>query len=355
MRYMLQLMRSRGKVQQFSKACYFDNHLILNTHSNLVRNDPDPDQDEDAPIDQSQFKRSPIYIYLQNVKKMVGLFGEQFNVIPKNTPKELEKLAQSVRLALKNQGGWLIPDDPLATVTNMVRSGNSLPKPDPFYLSKVFIWDPKTLYGVDVYCPNCKSPARLKGWANHPRKVYGLHEPYYLLSRRYCCSTGNCLSKNSTQDSDSDREDQGGSDVFTSRDSKSSPKTFSFLASSDAILSQMPDHLQIAFPAVLSKRSGLDKKVLHEHRIGADCSQGPEALASKIREYYCQSYHSKFTQYMSLVYAILGRQKRLRQLPIGEKRILPTRDNIPIFSTFKDVTGYNGSSPSGNATESGHV
>jgi hypothetical protein len=225
----------------------------------------------------------------------------------------------------------------------MVQFRGLLPSPDAFYLPTVVVWDPMKMYRVPVKCPRCKNTAKYKGWANKPRKVYGLHETYYILSRRYACNQCTVVSPGHEEEKDSDSEKDISSNAASTK-----TKIFTFLASSQNVLDQLPYHAQNAFPAILSKRSGLDKMVLREFESSVESSQGPTALANKIKENYCISFYQKFAEYLALIADLKMRQTN-KTLSATERRIPPDGAGIPAFSDFADKNGYAGSIPSGKS------
>lgn len=67
----------------------------------------------------------------------------------------------------------------------------TLPRPDAFYLKRCGFWAPHYLrHRCMPCCPGCGSHLSVtpQQWADKPRRVYDLHEHWYLMVYRYFCS-----------------------------------------------------------------------------------------------------------------------------------------------------------------------
>ncbi|KAJ7903051.1 hypothetical protein B0H13DRAFT_1474352, partial [Mycena leptocephala] len=126
---------------------------------------------------------------------------------------------------------WFILQEPKSTATPI--------GPDLLYHPPVFVWVPDTLVPeFQLVCPFCKTkPLGPSGRNSNPvaRRVVDLDSYYYILARRL-------KYRHSCQRS------------FNPYDEK--------------ILDQLPVHLQNEFPAFLTHRSGIDKKLVTLLRSG---------------------------------------------------------------------------------------
>ncbi|KAJ7681913.1 hypothetical protein DFH06DRAFT_953146, partial [Mycena polygramma] len=125
---------------------------------------------------------------------------------------------------------WFLLQEPKSTATAI--------GPDLLYQPRVFVWLPDTLLDKKIRCPFCdKGDMTPGGWNSNPvaRRVVDLDSCYYILARRLKCRQACNRSCNPY-------------------DTK--------------ILDQLPAHLRNEFPAFLTHRSGIDKKLLTLVRSG---------------------------------------------------------------------------------------
>lgn len=147
-----------------------------------------------------------------------------------------------------------------------------------------------------------KEPA----WHPTARRVFGIDGPYYIFSSVIRCQNQTCRRKS--------------------------------VSSSDFGMSLLPRYIQIAFPAELTQRSGLDCSWKRIHEALADNGVGPCAISDLMKELYSTRYDLLKLQYYDAANAI-------KKSPHTHFR--PQRPHFLPFSTFKDRNGYNGCVPSG--------
>lgn len=230
--------------------------------------------------------------------------------------KYLRATVADIKIQFKNSTGdfykqvtergdmWHRPPDPTFDVWKKARAFRPDIRPDAFYYPDIFVWVPDMVFpGFVVNCMKCGCEAKDRGWSD-ARRVIGLHRHYYLLTRRHTCNHCN--------------ED--------------------FRPTSPGYLATLPRHLQYLFPAVLTKRSAIDRLIVEQLGSFLDSGMPSNAIASMIRENHRRFYTETAVQYYSVVIDASAMPKQ------GEKIDNKT---VPRFSPFDDRAGYNGFSPSG--------
>ena len=139
---------------------------------------------------------------------------------------------------------------------------------------------------------------------DEPRLIYGMDTNYWLLSRRHFCTE--C--------------------------------ELHFVVSRPDVLIGLPKFVQESFPAILSKKAGIDKGLMRWIESLGDTSVGPEAIRNMIREFHTLKYDVLKRNYYEGVWWCKERLKDTT-IPII---------NIPLFTEFSNKTGYYGKCPSSN-------
>jgi hypothetical protein len=93
----------------------------------------------------------------------------------------------------------------------------------------------------------------------------------------------------------------------------------------------LPLHVRNSFPAVLSYRAGIDKKLFDNMIDSFVNGFGPGPYRKCLEANYEKEYHRRLGIFLSTHHEI--------------KRILPNH-NAPVFSEFGDPNGYDGHVPS---------
>jgi hypothetical protein len=89
-----------------------------------------------------------------------------------------------------------------------------------------------------------------------------------------------------------------------------------FLASTSKCLLSLPFDIQSQFPAILSKRSGLDKTIISKMHSLCDGGFGPTGVFKLLRESYTLSHNVSELAYYSLLSRILGLQEKRKQFGV---------------------------------------
>ena len=208
------------------------------------------------------------------------------------------------------------------------------------YYRDVKIWLPDVQWGKDCtpVCPNCDTNCNVSfhAWrSNHyGRKIIGMKENYFTLSRRYKCSK--CYEDHIKWKSDMQRvaTEQGARIEFVG-DEQAQSKNYTFMAWNSRSLQMMPYAYGEKFPAVLSHRSGLDKLVVDLMRPLFDKGVRPEALSNILLELHSKQYTTYFIE----------REQALQKSRTGMGAGGNAAINNEMFSEFSDKAKYDGTVP----------
>lgn len=214
---------------------------------------------------------------------------------------------------VKAGNSWIMPPDPVITLRAALMDGKN-PSPDVFYYPRIYIFEPHVMYpGIKVACPLCNKESKPKGWAHSPRRIVDMDDCFFLQSRRYECTSESCKHH------------------FTA-------------ASSTECMQAFPRFIQLCFPALLSKRSGVSVSLLSLISKSVDHGIGPTALAAMVKENHTLRHTVFETQYYNIIQTYLTGQ----QLYVYSFRQKLKDDSsvVPKFSSFAEKTGYSGFTPS---------
>ncbi|KAF8078355.1 hypothetical protein FPV67DRAFT_1385023, partial [Lyophyllum atratum] len=135
---------------------------------------------------------------------------------------------------------WIHPKDPLFALHSTKNNPGGY-SPTGLYHLPVFLWLPDCLPGRpdEFICTRCGvgHPLVRNGWNNKPvaRRVRDLHNDYFLLTARFVCN----------------------------KETKNNPGCgASYQGTDPEILAQLPRHVHEAFPAYLTARGAIDKRLM---------------------------------------------------------------------------------------------
>jgi hypothetical protein len=191
---------------------------------------------------------------------------------------------------------WIRPTNPVLQKDHL---------PDGYYYPDVFVWIPDLVGEVKLICPTCSKSDRVvaHGYPSSvpARRVVSLNQCYYILSRRYICQSCNRT----------------------------------FLGHNQKVLQALPTFVSAMFPAYLTARSGLDKKVVTMLRALFNKSVGPEPFSNLLKELHTLRHHQLMYNY----YSVVNHRRALGSVEFNATNHLR-------FSTFDDQSGYAGFTPS---------
>jgi hypothetical protein len=231
-------------------------------------------------------------------------FGEV--VKPLITMKEKRQLSMPASFTdngtLSPPSFWIYPPEP-AILLSRRRFDPTL-----FYRPRIFLWLPHFLVD-DLHCPACKTAILEKNGALRPRRIVDSQDCFYLISWSYYCRKG-CKSH--------------------------------FAGWGHAVLDSLPRHLRLAFPAILSHRSGISRSVMTQLRVGNQHKMGPSGVKSLLLEMHTLRFNTLHLQYAEAIFEVVsGREAQ------GSKNTLHSyiSAKFPAFGNFSDPQGYAGFVP----------
>ncbi|KAJ7591861.1 hypothetical protein C8J56DRAFT_780924 [Mycena floridula] len=206
---------------------------------------------------------------------------------------------------------WMRPRDPIFALDEALRSG--LLSPNELYHMDIFVWLPNLLPGAPTkFICECGAGMNLNGklllvcYSTNPtaRRVKDLHGDYLLFTNRFRCPER--------------RVNERGCGT-------------SYQGTHPNILAQLPRQLQNAFPAYLSARGAIDKRLMSVMRTTFATRFGPAPFAALLSEMRSQQHSDRELTYLAACADAMS------------SRRLPTPP-VP-FSTFKDKQRYAGTYP----------
>lgn len=159
----------------------------------------------------------------------------------------------------------------------------------------------------------CKDALGVHGFNKkpHARRIVDLNNCFYLMSMRYQCKNRTCGV------------------TINGHDRR--------------IIENLPQHLQMEFPAILTHKSGVSKVVADLLRPCVQNSLGPTCFAKMLRELHMLEHDRRELQYLSTI-----KYRRTHPTVADMFEQQPRRQSVtyPSFSTFNDRQGYAGHVPS---------
>ncbi|XP_013402454.1 uncharacterized protein LOC106168072 [Lingula anatina] len=157
---------------------------------------------------------------------------------------------------------WQHPPQP-----RLLSPGNyGAPNPDSYFLQKMFVWSPGRMFQIPLKCNRCGSRLTRKGIYNRLREVVDVDCKYYLMTEYFECVR--CIPHMTT------------------------------MGWSDVILSQLDEGHRLIFPAILTQKLAIDKKVvklLRSRTLGNSSNQ----LQNTLQELHSEEWMRKAIMYLS--------------------------------------------------------
>lgn len=194
---------------------------------------------------------------------------------------------------------WIEPPDPVFLLSKHIFD------PAALWLPRVFQWFPH--FFCTVGCPICRGPVEKSG-ATAPRRITDLEDHFYIVTWESRCRK--CRR--------------------------------SWTGSSPEMMATLPRWLQLAFPAVLSRRAGISKRLMAILRSSNQDKMGPAGIRALLLEQHTLKYNRLLLQYLEAA-AEVYRDNRAGQTTIEASFSLNI--SIPEFGHFGDKERYNGSVP----------
>ncbi|KAJ7077201.1 hypothetical protein C8R43DRAFT_1179242 [Mycena crocata] len=186
---------------------------------------------------------------------------------------------------------------------------------DPYLMFRlrIFLWLPH--FFVDqLNCPNCGGKLEKNG-ALTPRRIIDTDSNFYIVSWAYYCrSNPNCRKH--------------------------------FHGWSQKLIESLPRYLQLAFPAILSRKSGVSRNVMNQLRIGNQHKMGPSGVRSLLLELHTLRFSILQAQYLEAVFEMVRGRQDGKTGEFQSRLDSFLTERIPPFGDFGDRNGYAGFVPS---------
>lgn len=187
--------------------------------------------------------------------------------------------------------------------------------PKELYRPRVFLWLPH-FFVKDLRCPRCNSVLEKNG-AIPPRRITDIEDSFYIVTWSYYCRS-NCLAF--------------------------------YRGWSPQLLNSLPPYIRLAFPAFMSRKSGLSKQVMSQLRVGNQHKMGPTGVRSLLIEMHTLRFNTLQAQYCEAVFenALLVEEEEDHS-PDGLKKYFTSessRGQYEGFGNFSDPRRYAGFVPS---------
>jgi hypothetical protein len=187
-------------------------------------------------------------------------------------------------------------------------------EPTLYYRPRVFLWLPHFLVNT-LHCPSCHGGILEKNGALPPRRITDIDDNFYIISWAYYCRKG-CKTH--------------------------------FAGWSPALIDTLPRYIQLAFPAVLSHRSGLSQQVITQLRVGNQHKMGPSGVHALLLELHSLRFNILQAQYLEAALELVQGQESEAATTHATQRTLHSYvgSRIPPFGDFGSSQQYAGFVPS---------
>jgi len=159
---------------------------------------------------------------------------------------------------------WIYPPEPTLVLRRQ--------KFDPtiLYLPRVFLWLPH-FFVKTLNCPKCRKPLEKNG-ALRPRRITDVDDTFYIVSWAYYC--------------------------------RQSCRAY-FHGWSKPLLESLPAYLRLAFPATLSRMTGLSRNVMSLLRVGNQHKMGPSGVRALLYETHTLRFNVRLNQYGEAIFELV--------------------------------------------------
>lgn len=198
---------------------------------------------------------------------------------------------------------WIHPPEPSLLLSRYRFDPATLWRP------RIFLWLPH-FYVKQLHCPHCNHILEKNGAAD-PRRICDVEDNFYAVTWKYYCRLG-CKS--------------------------------TFRGWSTSILKSLPPYLQLAFPAVLSRRAGISRQVITQLRVSNQHKMGPTGYRSLLLENHTLKFNILQAQYLEAAFEMVrGQQLERSQTQTTLHYFMPSA--FPAFGNFSDPPKYAGFVP----------
>ena len=203
---------------------------------------------------------------------------------------------------------WILPPEPAILLSRQCF------QPALFYQPRIFIWLPHFLVDV-LHCPQCKTGVLEKNGALPPHRITDISDNFYIISWAYYCRKG-CRTH--------------------------------FAGWGSMFIDSLPPYVRLAFPAVLSRRSGLSHQVITQLRVGNQHKMGPNGVQSLHFELHTLRFNTLQAQYLEAIFEVIGSHESYNDATAGHAQSslhAYLKSQIPAFGDFGSQQQYGGFVP----------
>ncbi|KAJ7664028.1 hypothetical protein DFH06DRAFT_944440, partial [Mycena polygramma] len=156
---------------------------------------------------------------------------------------------------------WIHPPEPVVALEGYRFD------PPLLYQPRVFLWLPH-FFVACLNCPKCRGKLEKNG-ALRPRRITDTDSCFYIVSWAYYCRNG-CKSY--------------------------------YHSWNEKLLNSLPAYLRLAFPAILSRKSGLSRNVIAMLRVGNQHKMGPSGVRAMLYEMHTRRHNTLLLQYLESLF-----------------------------------------------------
>jgi hypothetical protein len=305
--------------------------LVDSNPADIIQNLDYDDDDDDVADDNDESGES------SSSARPLGVQREYVKAIQKRLQyevKEQNELVDNWLRKLLDDNDWWIRKSHVPKVLKKLQITTAHPlayyRDVYVFLPEIRIW--KTTGRICMpSCPTCKSNERVSPHAfrdNHfGRVVVDLTETYYVLGRRYICLE--CKSK--SQELKAALLETAAANNITVGEVRDDEIQYTFMGWNDKSLPLFPYGIGNQFPAVLTWKAGVDKKVVDMMRPLYDGGYRPDRLSALLLEMHSRRYFQLCIEH---------------EYELGCRHTL-TQQSFEMLGDFGDKTKYNGIVPTG--------
>ncbi|KAL3770800.1 hypothetical protein ACHAWU_006359 [Discostella pseudostelligera] len=258
--------------------------LADSNRADIIQNLDYDDDDEKADDESGDSTVQPLGVQREYVKAIQQRL--QYEI------KDSDKLVENWLLNLLDGNDWWIRKCHVPKVLKKLKL-NAHPLA---YYRDIYVWLPdvrcwKTTGGTCMpCCPSCKSNERVGPHAfrdNHfGRVVVDLTETYYVLGRRYIC----LKCKNKSHQLKAVLQETAAANNIQIDEVRENEVQYTFMGWNDKSLPLFPCGIGNKFPAILTWKAGLDKKVVDMMRPLFDGGCRPDRLSALLLEMHSRRF-----------------------------------------------------------------
>lgn len=202
---------------------------------------------------------------------------------------------------------WIHPPEPVMSLHHHKF------EPELLYRPRIFLWLPH-FFVKTMHCLNCRTGVLEKNGASPPRRITDMDDCFWIIRWKYYCRSG-CQSH--------------------------------FREWHPSLIGSLPPYLQLAFPAVLSRKGGLSHRVISQLRVGNQHKMGPSGVRALLLEMHTKNFNTRQLQYLEAVYELTRGYQESESYSTSQTTLHAfINKSVLSFGDFGDPQKYGGYVPS---------